>query len=287
MRQLNGRPAGPGHNGRVKIDPPPTTTGRPAPDAPGLVRPYVADLEVSQPEAAPPGVSETADTEVLAPVAAPPVPAAAPAGPPPASTGVGRCHRRARRHCAVCAHHRRRRRARAVTTALVGLAVVAVAVLAVASLRGRHPQPGSEAAPGGVPTGSPRASAPAAPTGAPTPTAVADSTAAAVPLPSRPVDSTSAASTGSTGNTASTGSPRATGEAADADGTLRAGDRGPAVAQLQRLLFAQGFTYVTVDGDYDAATVRGVAQLQQDRDLTGDPSGVYGPATRAALTSDG
>ena len=67
--------------------------------------------------------------------------------------------------------------------------------------------------------------------------------------------------------------------------TLRAADAGPDVRELQQLLFAQGFTYVRVTGVYDAATVRGVTELQQDRGLTCDPRGVYGPCTRAALTS--
>ncbi|MEU3609809.1 peptidoglycan-binding domain-containing protein [Streptomyces sp. NPDC035033] len=65
--------------------------------------------------------------------------------------------------------------------------------------------------------------------------------------------------------------------------TLRMGDTGPDVTRLQQLLFDQGFTYVTTTGTYDRSTRRGVAQLQDDRDLTGDPEGVYGPATRASL----
>jgi hypothetical protein len=67
--------------------------------------------------------------------------------------------------------------------------------------------------------------------------------------------------------------------------TLRAGDSGADVTALQRLLFNQGFTYVSSTGVYDAATVRGVTQAQHDRGLTCDPSGVYGPCTRAALAS--
>ncbi|MEU9236170.1 peptidoglycan-binding domain-containing protein [Streptomyces subrutilus] len=67
-------------------------------------------------------------------------------------------------------------------------------------------------------------------------------------------------------------------------GTLRMGDRGPEVRALQELLFGQGFTYVSVTGVYDGQTKRGVSQLQRDRDIKGDPQGVYGPATRAALT---
>ncbi|MFI1095483.1 peptidoglycan-binding protein [Streptomyces sp. NPDC020917] len=72
---------------------------------------------------------------------------------------------------------------------------------------------------------------------------------------------------------------------ATAPRTLRAGDAGSDVRELQQLLFTQGFTYVSVTGVYDAATVRGVTQVQQDRGLTCDPRGVYGPCTRAALTS--
>lgn len=66
-------------------------------------------------------------------------------------------------------------------------------------------------------------------------------------------------------------------------GTLRPGDRGAEVRTLQQRLHGQGFTYITVNGVYDDATRRGVAQLQSDRGLTGDPSGIYGPYTRAAF----
>ncbi|WP_229851540.1 peptidoglycan-binding protein [Streptomyces roseolus] len=55
------------------------------------------------------------------------------------------------------------------------------------------------------------------------------------------------------------------------------------MTRLQQLLFGQGFTYVTTTGTYDKATRRGVAQLQSDRGLSGDPEGVYGPDTRASL----
>ncbi|MBT2458846.1 peptidoglycan-binding protein, partial [Streptomyces sp. ISL-86] len=73
--------------------------------------------------------------------------------------------------------------------------------------------------------------------------------------------------------------------AAGAYVTLRPGDRGPEVRTLQERLYAQGFTYVSVTGVYDGQTRRGVAQLQRDRDITGDPQGVYGPATQAAFGS--
>ncbi|CAM5281436.1 peptidoglycan-binding domain-containing protein [Streptomyces avidinii] len=66
-------------------------------------------------------------------------------------------------------------------------------------------------------------------------------------------------------------------------GTLRMGDTGPEVRSLQELLHGQGFTYVSVTGVFDAQTKRGVSQLQRDRSIKGDPNGVYGPATRAAM----
>ncbi|WP_326586471.1 peptidoglycan-binding domain-containing protein [Streptomyces sp. NBC_01294] len=61
------------------------------------------------------------------------------------------------------------------------------------------------------------------------------------------------------------------------------GDSGPEVRSLQEMLYGQGFTYVSVTGVYDAQTKRGVSQLQRDRSIKGDPPGVYGPATRAAM----
>ncbi|MFG2990353.1 peptidoglycan-binding protein [Streptomyces sp. NPDC048257] len=66
-------------------------------------------------------------------------------------------------------------------------------------------------------------------------------------------------------------------------GTLRMGDSGPEVRALQELLYGQGFTYVSVTGVFDHPTKRGVSQLQRDRSIKGDPNGVYGPATQAAM----
>ncbi|MFJ7205808.1 peptidoglycan-binding protein [Streptomyces sp. NPDC098789] len=70
---------------------------------------------------------------------------------------------------------------------------------------------------------------------------------------------------------------------APSDGTLRPGDRGAEVRSLQQRLYGQGFTFVPVDGVYGEQTRLGVAKLQSDRGLTGDPSGIYGPHTRAAF----
>ncbi|MER5776228.1 peptidoglycan-binding protein [Streptomyces sp. NPDC002039] len=89
---------------------------------------------------------------------------------------------------------------------------------------------------------------------------------------------------GSTPTTAPSPSrPPATTPGDGASATLRPGDRGPEVRALQERLHGQGFTYVSTTGVYDEQTRRGVVQLQSDRSITGDPRGVYGPATRAAF----
>ncbi|MFE3939164.1 peptidoglycan-binding protein, partial [Streptomyces goshikiensis] len=89
--------------------------------------------------------------------------------------------------------------------------------------------------------------------------------------PTAPASGSAPAGTPSAGITAAGG------------GTLRPGDRGSEVRALQERLHGQGFTYVVVNGVYDGRTRRGVAQLQSDRGISGDPQGVYGPATRAAF----
>lgn len=124
-----------------------------------------------------------------------------------------------------------------------------------AGLSGGHSRPGPE-------TASPGTSA-----AAPTTHAAAPSAAAAGPAatPSTPPPAQASATPAV---------PR----------TLRAGDRGADVTELQNLLFGQGLTYVSATGVYDDATVRGVEQVQSDRSLSCDPRGVYGACTRAALT---
>ncbi|MER5733533.1 peptidoglycan-binding protein [Streptomyces sp. NPDC002138] len=104
----------------------------------------------------------------------------------------------------------------------------------------------------------------------PAPSASAPAVSGATPAPSRPATSGQSAA------------PRATAPA-PGDGTLRPGDSGAGVRALQERLFAQGFTYVSPSGVYDEQTRRGVSQFQSDRSLTGDPSGIYGPRTRAAM----
>jgi murein L,D-transpeptidase YcbB/YkuD len=128
--------------------------------------------------------------------------------------------------------------------------------------------------PATAPTGAPRSAPELAPV-------VVASTGPATTTPSNE-SPTAAPVVTSPVATATTTTPPAS---APAPRTLSAGDTGPDVTQLQLLLYSQGFTYVSQTGVYDKATVRGVTKAQKDRGLTCDPPGVYGPCTRAALSS--
>lgn len=67
---------------------------------------------------------------------------------------------------------------------------------------------------------------------------------------------------------------------------LREGDTGPEVVELQKRMSQLLLRYLgRPDGTYDAELGRAVARYQKDRDITTDPSGVYGPATREDLES--
>ncbi|KRV46589.1 hypothetical protein AQ490_11975 [Wenjunlia vitaminophila] len=69
---------------------------------------------------------------------------------------------------------------------------------------------------------------------------------------------------------------------------LRQGDSGSGVLELQQRLKQIPFVYVLGDEDgvYDEAVTRAVRDYQRSRDVSGDPSGVYGPNTRRALESE-
>jgi len=67
------------------------------------------------------------------------------------------------------------------------------------------------------------------------------------------------------------------------DRTLRKGDKGEDVRELQRQLNALGHDCGAADGIYGAKTVAGVKSFQQERGLTAD--GIAGKQTYAALES--
>jgi peptidoglycan hydrolase-like protein with peptidoglycan-binding domain len=63
--------------------------------------------------------------------------------------------------------------------------------------------------------------------------------------------------------------------------TVKLGDHGNAVKELQRALRSLGFTVATIDGVFGASTERELIAFQTAHHLS--PDGVLGPATRAAL----
>jgi lysozyme family protein len=63
--------------------------------------------------------------------------------------------------------------------------------------------------------------------------------------------------------------------------TVKLGDHGNAVKELQRALESLGFTVGAIDGDFGASTERALIAFQTAHHLS--PDGVLGPATRAAL----
>jgi Putative peptidoglycan binding domain len=63
--------------------------------------------------------------------------------------------------------------------------------------------------------------------------------------------------------------------------TLKLGDHGNPVKQLQRALSSLGYTAGTIDGAFGSSTERALVAFQTAHHLS--PDGVLGPATRAAL----
>ncbi|OIK04857.1 hypothetical protein BIV23_16050 [Streptomyces monashensis] len=73
----------------------------------------------------------------------------------------------------------------------------------------------------------------------------------------------------------------------DGPGTLRQGDSGPDVAELQQRLLRVPDVYRdgSTDGTYDATLTAAVARFQLWYGISGDERGVYGDDTRRALES--
>ena len=152
---------------------------------------------------------------------------------------------------------------------------------------------------------------PSVPAGSATPTATGPagtSSAATGTGSASPSDTASATATASGGHTASSSpGPTATRTAKEAQVTseathsrtpgpgdaprqdppvLRLGDNGPEVEELQRRLRQRLFYLGTADGTYDSDVETAVGAYQTARDITGDPHGVYGKATRAGLEAE-
>ncbi|WP_435643724.1 peptidoglycan-binding domain-containing protein [Streptomyces sp. H49] len=67
---------------------------------------------------------------------------------------------------------------------------------------------------------------------------------------------------------------------------LRRGDVGPRVADLQFRLWQLNLYLGAFDGVFTRSVENGVRTYQLARGVQGDPAGVYGPATRAALEAE-
>ncbi|MEV7670196.1 MULTISPECIES: peptidoglycan-binding domain-containing protein [unclassified Streptomyces] len=68
--------------------------------------------------------------------------------------------------------------------------------------------------------------------------------------------------------------------------TLSYGDEGPEVEDLQWRLRAAWVYFGPVDGRYGNKVREAVREFQRWRSIQGDPLGVYGPSTRAALEGE-
>ncbi|MEU9106830.1 peptidoglycan-binding protein [Streptomyces xanthophaeus] len=197
--------------------------------------------------------------------------------PAPLGTTGSRAHRRADAR-------RGGRRSPVATLALLGLGAAGVLAYLFSTPGTADPSP-SEPSPGltlavpALPAGSPDGDGPS-PEGSASGAPSASSTSASA---SPSASASAAASPSSPSASPKAGAAASASAGQSASGTLRMGDSGEAVRDLQERLYGQGFTYVSTTGVFDSQTKRGVAQLQRDRGIKGDQPGVYGPATQAAF----
>ncbi|MFF5896184.1 peptidoglycan-binding protein [Streptomyces argenteolus] len=121
-----------------------------------------------------------------------------------------------------------------------------------------------------TPSRSTSASPSASPSASRSPSASPSATPSATPSPS---------ASGTTAPATTAAAPPA-----EASGpTLRRGDEGAEVVELQRRLQEIWVYRGPDDGDYSARVEQAVADFQRWVSVQGDPSGVYGPETRRAL----
>lgn len=207
-----------------------------------------------------------------------------------------------------------RRRRRTALLAVTGAAVAVVAAAGFASGLFSYDAPARDRAlpddvRASVPDASPTpTSAPPSPSSrsgsgsgsgsAASPTTTTKTTTAPSPSPSgSPSPSASASATRSqspTPSPSSTPTPTAAASLAPGQGstddqpaqTLRRGDRGPEVTELQLRLRQLSLYTGKSDGTYSGQVEDAVRRYQWARGITGDKSGVYGAATRASLEGE-
>nr|BFD85096.1 peptidoglycan-binding domain-containing protein [Streptomyces sp. Xyl84] len=204
----------------------------------------------------------------------------------------------------------RRRRRRPAALLAVSAAVVALAAAcAYAGGLFSYKSPARDGAAHEVREGipdAPTSAAPAAPprSHVPAPSPSVSASASASPSataspsasPSPSATSASPSPSGSTGSAPPGLAPTAPAQTASASprvtrtplppATLRRGDRGPEVSELQERL-ARLYLYTgRIDGFYDQHVENSVRTYQWARGITTDGLGVYGPATRASLEAE-
>ncbi|MFI6053482.1 peptidoglycan-binding protein [Streptomyces violascens] len=136
----------------------------------------------------------------------------------------------------------------------------------------------SAEAPSAVPSRTKKAAPSRSPSARPSPTPSASKPMS--PTPSKPAPTPSAPVSGPPSD-----SPDGHPLAPPPSTTLRRGDSGPAVLELQERLGQLGLYTGSPDGSFGSRTERAVRDFQSYTGIEGDPAGVYGPATRRALES--
>lgn len=133
--------------------------------------------------------------------------------------------------------------------------------------------------PSASPSATASRSASASPSASPAPSKSASASRSAAAPTTLPPPSASASAT-SVPTTLAAAPP-----AQAPDGTLRRGDSGAEVAELQRRLQEIWVYRGPDDGQYSDRVEQAVAEFQRWMSVRSDPSGVYGPETRQALES--
>lgn len=137
---------------------------------------------------------------------------------------------------------------------------------------------GSIPGPGASPTATATAAPPPSPSESPSPSTSTAST--------RPSDPSQSPTPTTTPTVAASLAPDQ-GSAGDQPAqTLRRGDRGPEVADLQLRLRQLSLYTGDADGRYSGRVEDAVRRYQWARGITGDESGVYGAATRTSLENE-
>ncbi|MEU8705026.1 peptidoglycan-binding domain-containing protein [Streptomyces sp. NPDC048565] len=148
--------------------------------------------------------------------------------------------------------------------------------------------PDTDGGPAASVSQSPSSSSSPSPSATPSRSASASPSASASASTSPSASRPATASTSPSPSASATKAPATTAAAAPVDEaatgpTLRRGDRGPEVSELQRRLQEVWAYRGPENGDYSRQVEEAVAEYQRWVSVQGDPPGVYGPETRRAL----